>query len=92
MIKYLPGTSVPAQFDLNVKVQYMDLLWLGASYRVKDGYAAMLGANVGNTLNIGYSYDLTTTDLNTVSRGTHELIIGVLIGNRYSSRCPANIW
>lgn len=92
MIKYLPGTSVPAQFDLNVKVQYRDLLWLGASYRVKDGYAAMLGANVGNTFNIGYSYDLTTTNLNTVSRGTHEFIIGVLIGNRYSSKCPANIW
>jgi hypothetical protein len=92
MIKYLPGTSVPAQFDLNVKVQYMDLLWMGASYRVKDGYAAMFGANVGNTLNIGYSYDLTTTHLNTVSRGTHEFIIGVLIGNRYSTRCPANNW
>lgn len=92
MIKYVPGTSVPAQFDLNVKVQYRDLLWLGASYRVKDGYAAMLGANVSNTFNIGYSYDLTTTNLNTVSRGTHEFIIGVLIGNRYSSKCPANIW
>ena len=92
MIKYVPGTSVPAQFDLNVKVQYMDLLWLGASYRVNDGYAAMLGTNISNTINIGYSYDLTTTDLNTVSRGTHEFIIGVLIGNRYKYKCPANIW
>jgi type IX secretion system PorP/SprF family membrane protein len=92
MAKYLPGTSVPAQFDLNVKAQYMDLVWLGASYRVGYGYAAMLGAKVGNSFNIGYSYDLTTTDLNTVSRGTHEFIIGVLIGNRYSSKCPANNW
>jgi type IX secretion system PorP/SprF family membrane protein len=92
MIKYVPGTSVPAQFDLNVKFQYMDLLWLGASYRVQDGYAAMLGANISNTINIGYSYDLSTTDLNTVSRGTHEFIIGILIGNRYSSKCPASNW
>ena len=92
MIKYVPGTSVPPQFDLNVKVQYRDLLWLGASYRVGDGYAAMLGTNISNTVNIGYSYDLTTTSLNTVSRGTHELIVGILIGNRYSSKCPANIW
>jgi hypothetical protein len=52
MIKYVPGTSVPAQFDLNVKVQYMDLLWMGASYRVNDGYAAMLGTNISNTVNI----------------------------------------
>jgi len=92
MIKYVPGTSVPAQFDLNVKVQYLDLLWLGASCRVNDGYAGMLGANISNTINIGYSYDLTTTDLNTVSRGTHEFIIGVLIGNRYKYKCPANNW
>jgi len=92
MIKYVPGTSVPAQFDLNVKVQYMDLLWMGASYRANDGYAAMLGMNISNTVNIGYSYDLSTTDLNTVSRGTHEFIIGVLIGNRYKYKCPANIW
>jgi len=92
MIKYIPGTSVPAQFDLNVKVQYLDLFWMGASYRVSDGYAAMLGTNISNTINIGYSYDLSTTDLNTVSRGTHEFIVGVLIGNRYKYKCPANIW
>ncbi len=92
MVKYLPGTSVPAQFDINVKAQYRDLLWLGASYRVDYGYAGMLGMNVGNTFNIGYSYDLTTTHLNTVSRGTHELIVGVLIGNKYKYRCPANVW
>jgi hypothetical protein len=73
-------------------VQYLDLLWLGASYRLKDGYAAMVGLNVANTFNIGYSYDYTITPLNTASKGTHELIIGFLIGNRYADTCPRNVW
>jgi type IX secretion system PorP/SprF family membrane protein len=88
MFKYVNGSPTNPQFDLNVKFQYRDLMWAGGSYRFKDGYAAMVGMNVGNTFNIGYSYDFTTTQLNTVSRGTHELVIGFLIGNKYSEKCP----
>jgi type IX secretion system PorP/SprF family membrane protein len=88
MVKYVSGTPTTPQFDINIKMQYRDLLWAGASYRLKDGYAAMVGLNVGNTFNVGYSYDFTTTRLNTVSRGTHELIIGFLLGNKYSEACP----
>jgi len=73
-------------------LQYQDLLWLGASYRLQDGYAGMVGLNVANTFNIGYSYDYTKTALNTASHGTHELIIGFLIGNRYADTCPRNVW
>jgi type IX secretion system PorP/SprF family membrane protein len=92
MVKYVAGSSVSPQFDINVKLQYMDLLWVGGSYRLQDGYAAMVGVNVGNTFNVGYSYDLTTTRLNTVSSGTHEFVIGFLIGNRYKDTCPRNVW
>lgn len=92
MVKYVSGTPSTPQFDLNVKAQYRDLFWLGGSYRLKDGYAAMVGLNVGNTFNVGYAYDYTTTQLNTVSRGTHELVIGFLIGNKYGDTCPRNVW
>lgn len=90
MIKYI--SPLDPQFDATVKFQYRDLLWVGGSYRFKDGYAGMLGLNVGNTFNIGYAYDYTTTQLRTVSRGTHEIIIGFLLGNRYDDSCPRNIW
>ena len=90
MIKYV--SPLDPQIDLNVKFQYRDLLWIGASCRFKYGYAGMLGLNVGNTFNIGYAYDYSTTKLNTASRGTHEIIIGFLLGNRYDDSCPRNIW
>jgi len=69
---------LPLGVDVNAKVQYQDLLWLGLSYRYQRGYAAMLGVNISSTVNLGYSYDYTTTQLNTVSSGTHEIVIGFL--------------
>lgn len=92
MVKYVAHTPTSPQFDLNVKMQYRDLLWLGGSYRLKDGYAAMIGLNTGNVFNIGYAYDFTQTRLNTASKGTHELMIGFMIGNRYDDTCPRNVW
>jgi type IX secretion system PorP/SprF family membrane protein len=89
MVKYISASSKnDFQPEANVKFQYRDLLWVGGSFRYQDGYAAMIGLNVSNTFNIGYSYDFTTTNLNTVSRGTHELMIGFLLGNKYSGKCP----
>lgn len=89
MVKYINGSSKNSfQPEANVKFQYRDLLWVGGSYRYQDGYAAMAGFNVSNTFNVGYAYDFTTTNLNTVSRGTHELMIGFLLGNKYSEKCP----
>ena len=97
-ISFLPSTMLryvapaPLGVDVNAKLQYQDLLWVGASYRHKDGYSGMVGLNISNALNVGYSYDITTSRLNTVSRGTHEIVIGFLLGNRYGDWCPRNLW
>lgn len=89
MIKYVQNSSNnDFQPEINLKMQYRDLLWVGGSYRYEDGYAAMAGINVSNTFNVGYAYDFTTTALNTVSRGTHEIMVGFIIGNKYSEQCP----
>jgi hypothetical protein len=90
MLRYVNPT--PLGFDLNAKLQYRDLLWGGASYRYRDGFAAVLGVNISNTLNVGYSYDITTSRLSIVSRGTHEIVVGFLLGNRYGDWCPRNLW
>ena len=89
MVKYINGSSeYNLQPEANLKLQYQDLFWVGGSYRYENGYAAMAGINVKNTFNIGYAYDFTTSGLNTVSKGTHEFVIGFLINNKYSEQCP----
>lgn len=90
LVKYVQPRQT--QFDINAKLQYQDLAWIGASYRYKDGFAGMLGMNVSNIINIGYSYDYTTSTLNTFSKGTHEIIVGFNIGNKYGDWCPKNVW
>jgi type IX secretion system PorP/SprF family membrane protein len=90
MVKYVQPRQT--QFDVNAKLQYQDLVWVGASYRYKDGFAGMLGMNVSNIINVGYSYDYTTSTLNTFSKGTHEIIVGFMLGNKYGDWCPKNVW
>lgn len=80
----------------NVKLQYQDFLWVGASYRHADlvgGYSGMVGVNVSNTFNISYAYEhANSSRLQTYTKGTHEVVIGFLIGNKYGSSCPRNVW
>jgi type IX secretion system PorP/SprF family membrane protein len=90
MIKYVD--PLPTQVEVNAKLQYLDLLWIGGSYRYKDGFAGMLGINVSNTFNVGYAYDYTTSRINNFSKGTHEIVVGFLIGNKYADGCPRNVW
>ncbi len=90
LFKYISGA--PFSFDVNAKVQYRDLLWGGASFRYQDSWAVMLGINISNAVNIGYSYDITTSRLNTVSNGSHEFVVGFTLGNRWGDWCPRNLW
>jgi len=90
LVKYI--NPLPPQVDINAKLQYRDLLWIGASFRTEDGYAGMAGLNISNTLNVGYAYDYTTSGLNGFSKGTHEIIVGFLLGNKFDDGCPKNVW
>lgn len=89
MVKYV--NPVPTQVEGNLKLLYLDKFWLGGSYRHKDGFAGMLGLNVSNTFNLGYSYDYTTSRLNNFSKGTHEIILGFILGD-YPDLCPKALW
>ncbi len=83
---------LPLGVDLNIKAQYRDRLWVGAGYRLGDGFSGMLGVNVSNTFNIGYAYDYSTSPLRSYTSGTHELVIGFLLGNNFGDLCPRNVW
>ncbi|MGB5029070.1 MAG: PorP/SprF family type IX secretion system membrane protein, partial [Chitinophagaceae bacterium] len=89
MVKYVD--PLPVQVEGNLKLQYLDRLWIGGSYRHKDGYAGMMGLNVSNIFHVGYSYDYTTSRLNNFSKGTHEILLGFVIGG-YPDNCPRNVW
>ncbi len=90
MLKYVQPN--PVQVEGNAKLQYQDLIWIGGGYRHNDGITGMIGLNISNALNVGYSYDYTTSRLNNFTKGTHEIMIGFTIGNKYGDSCPRNVW
>ncbi|TZF84753.1 type IX secretion system membrane protein PorP/SprF [Pedobacter sp. BS3] len=86
MFKYI--SPAPTSVDMNLKLAFQDKFWLGGGYRNKDSFSAMAGFNVSYLFNLSYSYDFTTSQLNTVSNGTHEIVLGLLLNNRYRVTCP----
>lgn len=83
---------LPVSIDVNVKLAFKDKFWLGGGYRKGDAFSANAGFNIGYLLNLGYAYDFTTSKLNTVSRGSHEIVLGILLNNRYRVTCPQKNW
>jgi type IX secretion system PorP/SprF family membrane protein len=83
---------LPLGVDLNVKFQYRDRVWAGAGYRIGDGVSAMVGLSISSVFNVGYAYDYTTSKLQNFSRGTHEIVLGFMLGNKWGDMCPRNMW
>jgi type IX secretion system PorP/SprF family membrane protein len=71
--------AASTQIDVNVRVLYKQMVWAGVSYRVADAIAPMVGYQTpigdAGTLKIGYSYDVTTSQLNSYSNGSHEVMV-----------------
>lgn len=78
LVKYLP--SVPIQFDLNARLIYDKKYWAGFNYRTYDAIGILAGLTFNDDYHLGYAYDLTTSELSTVSGGTHEIMLGVDFG------------
>lgn len=90
MVKYVQPS--PVSVDLNMKLAFKDKIWVGGSYRKDDSFSAMAGFNIGKMLNLTYSYDFTTSDLNQVSNGSHEIVLGLLLNNVYKVPSYIKMW
>lgn len=64
------------QIDFNMNLRINDRFWVGGSYRLEDAIIGLVGLNITDKLKLGYSFDITTSDLKTYSSGTHEFMLG----------------
>lgn len=75
---YAKSDAASTQIDINANVLWNNMVWLGVSYRLSDAIAPMAGfqTEVGQGLmKIGYSYDVTTSDIKNYSSGSHEIML-----------------
>ncbi|HMW96421.1 MAG: type IX secretion system membrane protein PorP/SprF [Bacteroidetes bacterium] len=77
----IKSDATSTQFDLNITAMYKDMVWLGATYRTEDAIAPMIGFQMPtgkekkSMFKIGYSYDVTTSELRNYSSGSHEIML-----------------
>ena len=74
MLKYMYPT--PLQIDFGTRGIWKKMVWLGVSWRSSDAVAIMIGYEYEEQISFGYSYDITTSNLQTASTGSHEIMIG----------------
>jgi len=68
------------QADINVKGYYKNDYWLGFSYRTGSALVTMVGVKIGK-LYFGYAYDYSLREIQNLSYGSHEIMIGIRFGD-----------
>ena len=73
---HIKNVEDQTQADINANLYFNNRFWIGGSYRLEDAIVLMAGLNITPNIRLGYSYDMTTSDLKDYSSGTHEIMLG----------------
>ena len=69
------NTPAPIQPEFSVRGLYKNLFWVGGSYRMNESASLLVGVTLKEKLSIGYSFDMTTSKMQSYSKGSHEIAI-----------------
>ncbi len=72
--------GAPMSFDLSANFLFYEKFWLGAMYRHQDAVGLLAQYNITNDFSIGYAYDYPLSPLHNYSGGSHEIMLGYLLG------------
>ncbi len=78
------------QVDVGSRFIFDKKYWFGMSYRHQDAIIPMVGLNF-TQMRFGYSYDITLSQIQNYSHGSHELNLIILIdkvGENFDNRKP----
>jgi len=67
------------QIDIGIKSEYKKMIWLGMNYKMNNdmsAIAALLGYNINDRFNIGYSYGMPSSAASEFS-SSHEFMLGI---------------
>ncbi len=71
----------PLSIELALKAVLPNQLWLGIHFRNRASVGIMAGFIIDNKFQLGYSLDLNTNRLISLTNGGHELILSYRFGN-----------
>lgn len=84
------------QTDVGFRLEYNDNIFGGASLRGYnsnsiDAAAILFGLKLSEKFTLAYAYDLTLSDLNVVSNGSHEIMINYNLNKPIGAGRPPNV-
>ncbi|SHF54247.1 PorP/SprF family type IX secretion system membrane protein [Dysgonomonas macrotermitis] len=62
------------QYDVTARIVYNKVFNGGVTWRKDDGFVLLLGMNIYG-FDVGYAYDLSTSEISKASSGSHEFVI-----------------
>lgn len=80
-IKFKPAVLVkvvngaPLSIDVSANFLFNEKFTAGLAWRWDDSISALLGFQASKNLNIGFAYDLTTSNYSNYNSGTYELML-----------------
>jgi type IX secretion system PorP/SprF family membrane protein len=80
LVKYVQNS--PVEVDVNLGVVIKERLTVGGTYRSGDSNDFFLQYQLSDKLRMGYAYDFAYTRLLPYNLGSHELMIGIDLGQR----------
>ena len=72
------------QIDIGVKSEYKKMIWIGMNYKMNNDLSALstlLGYNVNDRFNVGYSYGIPSSSMSNYYSGSHEFMLGIKFTN-----------
>ncbi|MFK8038032.1 MAG: PorP/SprF family type IX secretion system membrane protein [Crocinitomicaceae bacterium] len=69
------------QVDISANAMWNDLLGFGLMYRSTYGFGGLLEVKIKDMYRLGYSYEFGAGNITGLSRGAHEIMIGIKFGN-----------
>lgn len=72
MLQYVK--DAPFTFQASALLGFKEKFWVGAMARIGDAFGAVMQFQATKKMVIGYSYDLTISEISSFSNGTHEIM------------------
>lgn len=72
--------SMSFESDISIKAVYMRNYWIGFSYKSSKEFVSFIGGGVQNFY-FGYSFDYFISNLQTLSKSSHEIFVGYRFGD-----------
>ena len=57
-----------------------------------DSIDFLVFVKANSMIGIGASYDFTLSEIKERSKGSHEVVVGIMLNNRHRIVCPQNMW